>query len=160
MQHTSAATAQLSPFDRPPIRIIALKLCRMYFFPEGCVKTLFHDGRSFEGFPHNTPDYWEVAKRCGYHDFFARPGDNRAIEAFCQEHDFCHNFIAERLANSFSYVIHPLAHNTEVIQPLGMYEEAIILHFQRFLNTQERPIIEGPDWDLLKSQALLLLGMR
>jgi hypothetical protein len=118
MRHTSnAVSTQLNPFDRPPTKIIALKLCRVYFFPEGCVKTLFYDKHSFEG-------------------------------------------IAESLANSFSYIIYPLAHNTEVIQPLGMYEEAMILHFQKFLNTAERPIIEGPDWDLLKSQALMLLGDR
>jgi hypothetical protein len=153
MRHTSnAVSTQLNPFDRPPTKIIALKLCRVYFFPEGCVKTLFYDKHSFEGFPHDTESYWEVAERCGYVNYFAKP-DNRAIEAFCQEHDFC-------LANSFSYIIYPLAHNTEVIQPLGMYEEAMILHFQKFLNTAERPIIEGPDWDLLKSQALMLLGDR
>ena len=102
--------------------------------------------------PHpSQPHYHVIAHRCGY-------GDD--LMAYCFEHDFCHLFLCERLANRLSPVLYEQAGGTFEDFRGGTWpawEEIAVQAFQRWLRANERPIIAGVDWDALKAEALALL---
>jgi hypothetical protein len=124
--------------------MIVLKFGCIEFTSSGCT-TIFADNRKWSAQPHHTPHYHVIAHRCGYGDDLLR---------YAQEHDFCHLFVAERLRERPSVVLHALAHGREPDPGEGLYEEMAAQTFQRWLRANERPILGGFDWDALKSEAL------
>jgi hypothetical protein len=127
---------------------IELKFCSIEWTDWGCL-TRFPDGAEIGAFPHEIPHYYVISHRCGY-------GDD--IMAYCREHDFSHSFVAERIRGGPSYVLLAMAHQEKVDMGAAVYEEIAAQTFQRFLRTNERPILSGVNWDKLKADALELLN--
>lgn len=117
------------------------------YTPDGCV-TRYRDGASYGAQPHDTHHYHVIAHRCGY-------GDD--ILAYCREHETAHHIVSEWIVGHPSHVIWSLAHGGEPHQGVATLEEMAAQQFQRWLRANERPIIGGVDWDILKARALALL---
>jgi len=107
---------------------------------------MFHDAARVESFPHEIPHYYVIAHRTGY-------GDD--LRWYCREHDFFHNFCEEFFHDRPSPVLWSLAHGSEIEN--SAYEELMVQTCQRWVRTNERPIIGGVDWDQFKQQALQYL---
>jgi hypothetical protein len=123
--------------------MIRLKYATLLFTDWGC-QTVFLDGATVDSIPHYTPHYYVIAHRLGY-------GDN--VLAYCQEHEFCHSFLEERLHNRPSQVLWGLAHGSMLSGPAATYEELAAQQLQRWLRANERPISSGVNWDKLKAEA-------
>ena len=112
--------------------------------------TVYKDGKRVPAAAHfDDPHYRVLAHRLGY-------GDD--VMAYCREHDFCHEFLNEKLRGTPSPVMRGVAEGQEVDPIDAAMEEAFVMAFQRFLRANERPIIGGIDWDKLKADAIRLLG--
>lgn len=132
--------------------MIVLRFCVIDFTAWGA-STHFTDGATVNAVPHDTPHYHVIAHRLGYGDDLLR---------YCQEHEFCHSFIAERLKAAPSFVLHRLARGDRFDRDPRdrgevLYEELAAQQLQRWLRANERPIVSGCDWDQLKHDALRLL---
>jgi hypothetical protein len=79
------------------------------------------------------------------------------ILRYCQEHEFAHSFVAERLLDRPSMVLSALARGAVVSGRVATFEELTAQAFQRWIKAHERPIISGVKWDALKTDALTLL---
>lgn len=128
--------------------MIQLRFCTLEFTDWGA-QTTFDDTSSVDAVPHDTHHYAIISHRLGY-------GDD--VLAYCQEHEFAHAFVAERLLDDRSIVLWGLAHGKPVPRGEGLFEEMAAQTFQRWLRANERPIISGADWDELKHDALELLS--
>lgn len=129
--------------------MIRLRFCRLEFMPEGAVTT-FGDGSSYGALPHDAPHYHAIAHRLGYE------GDTLA---YCQEHELAHHVIAEAFC-SHSPVIWALAHGEKPPAMIAAAEEALAMTLQRYVRTNEVPMIEGVDWHVLRARFLGLLDPR
>lgn len=127
--------------------MIELRHARVEFLDWGCV-SWFADGASYGAHPHDTPEYREIAARCGY-------GDD--VLAYAREHEVCHHLIGEELYG-VSRVLWPLAHGREPDRTEAAGEEALAMMAQRWIRAGERPMVPGLDWDGLKRRAVELLG--
>lgn len=128
---------------------ITLKHCMMVWTPEGC-DTHFHDGAVAGSCWHDTHHYAIIASRLGY-------GDD--LLAYTREHEFAHNWVAEKLFDAPSAVLWGVAHNAMPTGRQSAYEECFAQTFQRFLRANERPILSGlPKLDAWKAEALDLLS--
>jgi hypothetical protein len=139
-----------------PIRIGTATLT---YAPGGCV-TAYDDGTSYGAHPHDTPDYDEITRRCGYWE--AWPGLGPLLRAqarlrYCREHEASHHIVSEWIMGRSSQVLWPLAHGYDPDPADAVQEEALTMTFQRWLRANERPIIGGVDWNGLKARALALL---
>lgn len=141
-------------------KVIHLKHATVHFFDDGTANSIFPDGTTYGAHPHDTPHYREIAWRCGYEvRFNGGPLSSSAdIGKYCQEHEFFHHYIVERLNNSPSQVLWPLAHGAPVDKFIGLGEEALVQMMQRWVRANERPILSRVNWDDLKRDALELLG--
>jgi hypothetical protein len=128
--------------------VIKLKYASIDFTDWGC-RTTFNDGAYADAIPHHTPHYHVIAHRTGY-------GDD--VLAYCQEHEFCHLFLEERLYDRPSLVLTGVATLKMLNGREAAYEEVAAQTFQRWLRANERPICSGLDWDGLKRDALDLLN--
>lgn len=129
--------------------MIELAFCRFERFNWGC-QTTFPYGTIIEAFPHwDDHHYHVISHRCGY-------GDD--LLAYCQEHEFVHSFLAEKLNRAESNVLWLLARGDEPTPQEAAYEEALVQMFQLWLRGHQRPIIGGIDWGALKAEALELLA--
>lgn len=129
--------------------MITLRHCLFSKVDGGCW-TAFPDGTGFGATPHPEMHHYSViAHRLGY-------GDDHL--AYCVEHEAIHNFLEDRLHDRPSQVIWALAHGKPLSGRAAAYEEMAVQTFQRFLRSNERPILSGVDWDSLKREALQLLG--
>jgi hypothetical protein len=129
--------------------VIQLRFCEIEFTDWGC-ETRFSDGGGIRAEPHpGLPHYHVISHRCGYGDDILR---------YCQEHEFCHAFVAEQLCGTVSHVLHTLAHGKKQNRGMVILEEMAAQQFQRWLRANERPIVSGANWDDLKRDALELLG--
>jgi hypothetical protein len=129
--------------------VISLKFCTLEFTDDGAV-TRFPDGTEIVAHPHPGNHHYNViSHRLGYGDDILR---------FCQEHEFAHSFVAERLLDRPSVVLSALAHGTVLSGRNAAFEELTAQAFQRWLRANERPIISGVKWDEMKADALELLA--
>lgn len=153
--------ALLGPVTIEP-RTITLTHATVTYTPEGCYST-FTDGSSYGAHPHDTSDYDEIAKRCGYWTWGAYrghpPADKRAGARldYCREHEVCHHLVGEAFYSGPSPVLWALAHGSEVTPQEAALEEAMVMTLQRWIRAGERPIIGGVDWTGLKQRALEVL---
>jgi hypothetical protein len=128
---------------------ITLKHCTIVWTTEGC-DTRFHDGTEVGACSHDVPHYYVIAHRLGY-------GDD--LLAYTREHEFCHSFVAEKLFDQPSAVLWGVAHSAMLTGRQAAYEEFFAQGFQRFLRSNERPILSGlPKLDAWKAEALDLLS--
>lgn len=127
---------------------IQLKFCRVDYEPRQWINTSFPDGTSWGAFPHETNSYHVIAHRTGYQD---------DIWTYAFEHEFCHSFACQFLDDAPSAVLYSLAHGFDCKPATSVREELLAQAVQRFLRTNERPIIGSIDWDKMKSEALALL---
>jgi len=118
------------------------------YTPDGCV-TRYPDLTHYGAQPHDTPDYREITRRCGY-------GDD--ILTYACEHEVCHHIVSEFLMGRPSQVLWPLAHGYEPDPADAVQEEALTMTFQRWLRAGERPIIGSVDWYGIRARALALLN--
>ncbi|RSV15671.1 hypothetical protein CA235_07405 [Sphingomonas sp. ABOLF] len=140
-------------------RTIPLTHATVTYTPEGCYST-FRDDSSYGALPHDTPDYDEIARRCGYWEGWPGLGPllrGQARLRYCREHEVCHHLVGEAFYNGPSPVLWALAHGSEVTLQEAALEEAMVMTLQRWLRANERPIIGGVEWSALKSRALALL---
>jgi hypothetical protein len=128
-------------------KIIKLESCTVGFHPNGEVTTTFNDGAKYGAQPHDTDDYHRISQRIGC----------ISINQYCQEHEFCHAFLAERLKNVENSILWLLAHGKPVPLHRGVAEEALVMTFQKYLMLSERPIIGRVDWPALRTEALEIL---
>lgn len=128
--------------------MIKLSFCEFERFNWGCT-TRFRDGSHVDAFPHwENHHYHVIAHRCGYAD---------DLLTYCQEHEFAHNFIAEKFSRGISPILAALAIGSECSAEEAAYEEALVHIFQAWLRANQEPIIGGIDWRGLKAEALELL---
>jgi hypothetical protein len=133
----------LSKTDR-----IQFKYCWIDRTDYGCIST-FNDGTFVKSCPHpELPHYAVVSHRMG-------SGDD--LHEYAAIHDFCHHWTHEYLFSEPSPSLWGVAHRQPVPDRAAAYEEAVVMTFQRWLKTNERPIIAGVDWDDMKHKALKLL---
>lgn len=135
------------PLPPPTKKVISLAYCTIWFYTNGEATTLFDDGKMIGAQPHDTPHYHEIAARCGYLN----------IGQYCQEHEFCHSYLAQILRGGYSPILHDSARDIKPERFAAVSEEALVVTFQRWLRNNERPIISRVNWDLRKSEALALL---
>jgi hypothetical protein len=129
--------------------VIWLQHCSIFWTDFGAT-TRFPDGSEVHACPHpEQPHYHVIAHRCGY-------GDD--LLAYCREHEFCHSFWAKRIWGEPSIVLNALAHGEKPPRARALSEEIAAQTFQRWLRANERPILAGCDWDVLKREALELLA--
>lgn len=130
------------------MKTIQLKYCRIEWSEFGCV-TYFPDGTYVNAIPHwEDPHYHVIAQRCGYAN---------DLMAYCREHEFVHEFLAEQLLGQPSKVLTHLAHSNDISNGIATIEELATQTFQRWLRANEEPIVSGVDWVRLKNKALKLL---
>lgn len=113
------------------------------------VWTLFRDGTGCAASSHQTAHYHVIAHRLGY-------GDD--VDAYCFEHEFAHAFVEQEMHDRPSRVLWGLAHGKMLRGTDAAYEEIAAQTLQRWLRTNERPILSGVDWDGFKAKALALLA--
>jgi hypothetical protein len=130
--------------------VIQLRYASIEWTNEGCL-TRFEDGVELGSYPHDTPHYAVISHRLGY-------GDD--IKSFCRQHDFFHHFAEQFIHNAPSRTLWDVAHNYPDGRTQGhyVYEELVVQACQRWVRANERPIIEGVEWDRFKAEALELLG--
>lgn len=101
-------------------------------------QTLYMDGAHVEAWPHDSPDYREVAARHGY---------GADTLSYCRWHEVAHHRAARLLwADGRSAVLWPMAHGEEPDAGHALAEEAVALLLQRWWQGGERPILAGVDW--------------
>ncbi len=127
--------------------MIQLLYCTVKWTDSGCT-TRFSDGAEIPSWPHKTPHYYVISHRTGYSD---------DILSYCREHDACHSLIEEWLHDKPSDILWAAAHGFPLNGTDSAYEEMATQTFQRWLRANERPILAGVDWDVLKRDALVLL---
>lgn len=139
---------------------IILPHAAVTYTPEGCYST-FADGSSYGAHPHDTPHYDEIAKRCGYWEQWPGLGPILRAQArlrYCREHEVFHHIVGQHFYGGVSPVLWQLAHGGEPHPCEAALEEAMVMMLQRWVRANERPIIGGVDWDVLKRRALEVLG--
>jgi len=147
------------------VRTIHLKHCRVEFHDWGAV-THHEEGVPVPATPHQTHHYREIAYRCGYTVFLTGGMHGTKIDwpasclMYCQEHEFAHAFIAEKLFDRPSAVLEAIAMGKPLRGNHAVYEEITAQTFQRWTRAHERPIVGGVDWDGWKAEALELLDGR
>lgn len=115
----------------------------------GCV-TRFPDGSFVNSIPHpRDPHYHVIAHRTGYED---------DLHAYAFEHEFVHCYLSERLHGRPSAILWAIAHGAELTGPASAFEEIAVQSFQRYLRSNEQPIVAGVDWAALKAEALGFLS--
>jgi hypothetical protein len=124
--------------------MIELAHCNIHYRPYG-VRVVFPDGAFADGTPHDTVEYRLITMRCGY-------GDD--IMAYCREHDACHAIWAEFVHHSPSKVLRGIATGKMLSGAESVEEEMGAQLLQRWVRTQERPIISGLDFYALRRFAL------
>lgn len=124
--------------------MIQLQHATLEYTRQGAL-TRFDDGSSYGALPHDEPHYHAVAHRLGY------AGD---ILTYAQEHELAHHLVAEAFGGA-SHVIWALAHDEEPDPYEAACEEALAMTLQRYARANEVPLIEGIDWENLKSRLLL-----
>lgn len=133
------------------LHTITLKYARLEIWTNACF-TKFEDGLWCPSEPQDTDHYNEITRRCGY--YIGPSPTEMARWRYCVEHDFAHSFIEERMYDRPSRVLRGIARGWPLSGPHAAYEEFMAQGFQRWLHTNERPIIGGVDWDQLKKEAL------
>lgn len=142
------------------VRTIPLTHAIVTYTPDGCFST-FTDGASYGALPHDTPDYDEIARRCGYWgDYRLPPSPSIAARArlrFCREHEVLHHLVAEHFHDAPCPILWALAHDDPVDLSQAPYIEAVVQTAQAWVRGGVRPIIGDVRWDALKARALALL---
>jgi hypothetical protein len=129
--------------------VIQLRHCRVERTEWGCW-THFPDGTSFGAHPHpEVTHYHVVAHRCGY-------GDD--LLAYCVEHEVARSFTAQKLRDKVSSVLWALAHDEPVDRAAAIEEETMVLMVQRWARANERPLLDGADWDAWRAEFLELVA--
>ena len=77
------------------------------------------------------------------------------IERYNWEHEFIHSFIAEKMWDGVSYVVHMEAHGKRMNEIGAKFEERWCYHFHRYLNGVG-PALE-PEWEGWREDARKLL---
>lgn len=115
----------------------------------GCT-VRFDDGTSVpaQAF-HDDPHYRVIAHRTGYQD------DTRA---YCIAHEIAHLVAEEVLHGRPSRVLWGLAHGAPLTPQDAAYEECMTQTLQRFVQTKERPIIGGVEWNRLADRMREVMG--
>lgn len=141
-------------------KTIRIGTAEVIYTPEGCYST-FQDGSSYGALPHATPDYDEIARRCGYWgDYRLPPSPSIAARArlrFCREHEVFHHLLAEHFHDAPCPILWALAHGEPVDLAQAPYIEAMVQTAQAWVRGGVRPIIGDVRWDALKRRALEVL---
>lgn len=114
--------------------------------PTGAV-SYYPDGRMWGAHPHDVPHYHAIAHRLGYE------GDTLA---YAREHELAHHLVAEEFGKP-SAVIWALAHGKKPSRMDAAHEEALAMVLQRYLRTNEVPLIDGINWSALRKRMQFLL---
>jgi hypothetical protein len=142
--------------DQTPWKVIHLKFCTVSFY-QYWVWTQFHDGEGYGGYPDYEPEqpYWP--NFTGDYRAAAKFAGNLDPLVYCLVHDFSHSFVMQEILNQPSQIIWALAHG-EPVPELTVFEEAMALLFQRYLNGG-RMFATSPkvDWFKIKHDAQNLL---
>lgn len=112
--------------------------------------TRFDDGATWGALPHDTHDYHVIAHRCGYEDDTLR---------YCQEHELAHHVVAEAFGSP-SLVLFALAHGNEAGGAIAAAEESLAINLQRYVRTNEHPMVDGFPWQQARDRFLGLLNPR
>ena len=142
--------------DQTPWKVIPLRYCTVSFYRHW-VWTEFPDGQGYGGLPEYEPEnpYWPNYTE-DYREAARFVGTVEPM-VYCLVHDFCHSLIAERVLNEPSQILWALAHG-EPAPRLTVYEEALTLQFQRYLNEGKMfAVSPSVDWFKIRSDAKKLL---
>lgn len=125
--------------------MIQLAFAAVEYHPHGCTSR-FLDGSSVDAIPHPWDHcYSIIAMRCGY---------GFDLWKYCVHHEICHHIIEEWMHNRPSQVLWALAHGETPDPKQAFYEENATQTLQRWIMTNERPIIGGIDWNAIRDYTL------
>lgn len=112
--------------------------------------TQFPDGAGYGAIPEYSEQYVTLSRRLGY----------SSIDDYCFAHEFTHSFLEQELAGRASPVLWALAHKRRHPDHT-VWEEALVLEFQRFMhgNADMHATAPDVDWFALRSKALRLLAL-
>jgi hypothetical protein len=109
-------------------------------------RVVFPNGAETTAWPHPKDSHYHViSHRLGY-------GDD--LLAYCREHELAHIVVAEQFSGTPSCVLWAQANRLTVDPGAAMLEEIAAQTLQRWVRTNERPILAGCDWDALKARFL------
>ena len=117
------------------------------------VETWFPDGVMLPAEPQGDDDYRDRALSLGY----------ESADAMNREHDVLHSFLADKLGYRWSPCLWAAAHKQPIDREVGDHEEAMVLAFQRYMNTgveddRLQPLRDaGLDVQALREEAIRLL---
>lgn len=122
--------------------MLKLRYCSIEWNEAGS-RVLFPGSGETCAFPHpEVPHYHVIAHRCGYAD---------DLLAYCREHDLAHAVVAEEFMKEPSYVLRCSALEQQPQDRARViYEECMVQMLQRWVRANERPIIEGWSWSVLR----------
>jgi hypothetical protein len=116
--------------------------------------TQFPDGAGYGATPDfsdgGAEQYAKLARRLGYD----------TVDDYCFVHEFCHSYLEQELAGRASPVLWALAHKRRHPDHT-VWEEALVLAFQRFMHGNDYMHATAPDidWFAIRSKALRLLAL-
>jgi hypothetical protein len=127
-----------------PIRTYPFKQCVLRVWSEDHVDTLFFDGLSCPAQFEINPDTLMTAQECGY----GTAGESEGIKYLHTtefhirqmhlEHELLHTFLSQELGRPYSLVLRRVAQGeTWSYDQTREDEEALVLAFQKYLNTAE-----------------------
>lgn len=129
----------------PAHPVVILKYASLQWHDEGAVTT-FLDGSSYGAHPHPWDHHYTVAAhRMGYEDDLLR---------YCREHELAHLIVEEWLHDRPSRILWGLAHEQPLSPYEAAYEEAAAQMLQRYVRTNEQPLIGNVNWAAMKEYFL------
>lgn len=117
-----------------PTRTIRTRYATAEFHPWGAMVRM-EAGEPVFATPHQTTDYREITRRCGY-----------GIDTlgFCHGHELGHLIVEQFIYDRPSRVLLGLATGRPLTAKDAVYEELAAQALQRFVQTGERPIVKAP----------------
>ena len=124
--------------------MLQLKHASIKWTDYGCAVVI--DGKEVGAWPHpEMTDYHVIAARLGY---------QYDLLAYCREHELAHLLVEEWFHDRPSEVLKALANGKLLSGKKAAYEESMAQQLQAFVRANQRPIVGGVMWDLLKARFL------
>ena len=124
--------------------MLQLKHASIKWTDYGCAVVI--DGKEVGAWPHpEMTDYHVIAARLGYQYDLLR---------YTREHELCHLIVEEWFYDRPSQILSAIANGKMLSGKTSAYEELMAQTLQRWVRTNERPLIGGVQWDDLKEWTL------
>lgn len=122
--------------------MLQLKYCSIEWTDYGA-RVVFPGGKECSAWAHlHDPNYHVIAHRCGYAYDLMR---------YCREHELAHAIVGQQFYDGHSIVLWSQANGRAVPHKgAAMVEEICAQSLQRWVRTNEYPILAELDWEALR----------